>query len=492
MEKRYVLALDQGTTSCRAIVFYEHGGVVAIAQKEFKQWFPQSGWVEHDADEIWRVQLEVAREAVKSIHLEQLAAIGITNQRETAVIWDRTTGKPLHRAIVWQCRRTTELCEEIRKAGWEDRIREKTGLVVDPYFSATKVKWMLDAHPDIRRKAEQGEALFGTVDSWLIWNLTEGKAHVTDYSNASRTMMFNIHTLDWDDDILSMLDIPRAMLPEVKPSSCVYGETKLLGEGVAVPVAAAAGDQQAALFGQACYSPEMAKNTYGTGCFVLKHTGSVPVRSQKGLLTTIAWGLEDGKIEYALEGSVFTAGAVIQWLRDGLELIGHAAETDALAQSVADTEGVYFVPAFTGLGTPYWNPHARGMVTGLTRGARKAHFVRAALESIAYQSLDVLKVMEEESGIHLGELRVDGGASANEFLMQFQAELLGIPVARAKVQETTAQGAAYLAGLAVGFWKTQEELSSLWKLDRVFTPQRDDNYRVEKYAGWKRAVQYQL
>lgn len=491
MNKQYVLALDQGTTSCRAIVFDRQGYMVASAQKEFTQFFPQAGWVEHDAEEIWQVQREVMLEAVGAIQLNELAAIGLTNQRETVVIWDRTTGKPLHRAIVWQCRRTTALCDELRAGGWEQAIRDKTGLVIDPYFSATKVKWILDAHPDIRMKAEQGEALFGTIDSWLIWKLTEGRTHITDVSNASRTMMYNIHNLDWDDELLELLNIPRAMLPVVRSSSEVYGETTVLGHGSLIPVAGAAGDQQAALFGQACFRPGMGKNTYGTGCFLLKQTGRTPVRSDKGLLTTVAWGL-DGQVEYALEGSVFTAGAVVQWLRDGLGLIDHAAQTEAIARSVQDTGGVYFVPAFTGLGTPYWNPHARGMLVGLTRGTTKAHMVRAALEAIAYQSYDVLKVMEEESKLPLDELRVDGGACANNLLMQFQADLLGSVVSRPKVQETTAQGAAYLAGLAVGFWSGREELQAKWQLDREFHPKQDDAYRKERYAGWLKAVSYQL
>ncbi len=488
MEKKYVLALDQGTTSCRAIVFDKRGRMVSVAQQEFTQIFPQAGWVEHDAEEIWRVQLQVMRQAVQGIEPGEIAAVGITNQRETTVVWDRDTGKPLHNAIVWQCRRTSDICERLKADGKEAMIRAKTGLVVDPYFSGTKLKWLLDSDERIRSLAEQGRALFGTIDSWLIWNLTGGKAHVTDYSNASRTLLFNIHELDWDDDILREFGIPRSMLPEVKPSSGIYGHTALLGDGSPVPIAGAAGDQQAALFGQACYSEGTAKNTYGTGCFLLMNTGEQPVSSQKGLLTTIAWGL-DGKVEYALEGSVFTAGAVVQWLRDGLGLIGHAAESEPIAASVEDTDGVYFVPAFTGLGTPYWNPHARGTITGITRGTTKAHIVRAALEAIAYQSVDVLQVMEEESGIRLRELKVDGGATKNDFLMQFQADLLGVSVTRPKVQETTALGAAYLAGLAVGFWRDKTELTALWETDKVFAPQKDEDYRSGKYAGWKKAVE---
>lgn len=490
---RYVMALDQGTTSCRAILFDRGGEMKRIAQKEFRQWFPQAGWVEHDAEEIWNVQLKVMREAAAGIDPSDIAAIGITNQRETTVVWDRATGKPLHRAIVWQCRRTSGTCDELRAEGWDRMIREKTGLVTDPYFSGTKLKWILDHVPGVREKAEAGEALFGTIDTWLIWNLTEGRAHVTDVSNASRTMLFNIHTLEWDRDILERFGIPAAMLPEVKPSSFVYGDTSLLGgsAGAGIPVAGAAGDQQAALFGQGCHEAGMAKNTYGTGCFMLKNTGEKPIESRNGLLTTIAWQV-DGKVSYALEGSVFTAGAVVQWLRDGLGLISDASETEALAASIEDTEGVYVVPAFTGLGTPYWNAEARGMITGLTRGAGKAHLVRAALESIAYQTADVLRVMEQESGIRLNELRVDGGATKNGFLMQFQADLLGVRVTRPKVQETTAQGAAYLAGLAVGFWKDCGELKSLWEKDREFEPDMAADERDRKYEGWQKAVGYQL
>ncbi|MFD0676488.1 MULTISPECIES: glycerol kinase GlpK [unclassified Paenibacillus] len=492
-QKRYVVAIDQGTTSCRAIVFDPQGAIVSTAQKEFTQFFPKSGWVEHDAEEIWQVQLEVLREAVKSIDLEEIAAIGITNQRETTVVWDKLTGKPLHRAIVWQCRRTSAMCEELKQQGWEPIIRNKTGLVLDAYFSGTKLKWLLDNNPDIRAKAERGEALFGTIDSWLIWKLTEGRQHVTDVSNASRTMLLNIHSVQWDDDILQQLNIPKAMLPEVKSSSEVYGHTELLGAAAAVriPIAGAAGDQQAALFGQACFTEGMAKNTYGTGCFVLKQTGEKPVMSEKGLITTIAWSL-NGKVYYALEGSVFNAGTVVQWLRDGLGIIESAAETEAIARSVEHTEGVYFVPAFTGLGTPYWEPDARGMITGLTRASTRAHIVRAALESIAFQSSEVLQVMEEESGIHLRELRVDGGAVKNEFLMQFQADLLGVAVTRPRVIETTALGAAFLAGLAVGLWSDLSELEQLKGYDRSFSPAKDEAYRKQAVSGWQRAVAYQL
>jgi glycerol kinase len=488
MNKTFVMALDQGTTSCRAILFDKQGRVIRVAQQEFTQHFPQAGWVEHDAREIWAVQQKVMKEAASAVAVDEIAAIGLTNQRETTVIWDRDTGRPLHPAIVWQCRRTSDLCARLKADGHERMIREKTGLVLDPYFSGTKLKWVLDAHPEIRAKAERGEALFGTIDSWLIWNLTGGRVHVTDYSNASRTLLFNIHTLEWDDEILKLFGIPQAMLPEPRPSSEVYGTTELLGPSI--PIAGAAGDQQAALFGQACYDKGTAKNTYGTGCFVLKNTGSRPVLSNKGLLTTIAWGI-DGQVDYALEGSVFVAGSVVQWLRDGLGIIADASETEELAASVEDTQGVYFVPAFTGLGTPYWNPDARGMITGLTRGTTRAHLTRAALEAIAYQSVDVFRVMQEESGIPLQGVRVDGGAARNNFLMQFQADVLGVPVTRPKVLETTALGAAYLAGLAVGFWENRKQLQELWAADRTFYPECAEAYREMKYAGWQQAVSYQ-
>ncbi|GIP41066.1 glycerol kinase 2 [Paenibacillus sp. J31TS4] len=487
---QYILSLDQGTTSCRAIVFDRTGQVKAMAQREFTQHFPQPGWVEHDAAEIWNTQLDVMKEAAAAVGAEAIAAIGITNQRETTVVWDRETGEPLYRAIVWQCRRTAEMCAQLKAEGWEEKIREKTGLVTDPYFSGTKLSWLLAERPDIREKAERGEALFGTIDSWLIWKLTGGAVHVTDISNASRTLLFNINTLDWDEEILAKLRIPRAMLPEVRSCSEVYGTTGLLGGGSEVPIAGAAGDQQAALFGQGCCSEGMAKNTYGTGCFMLMNTGAKPVASQQGLLTTIAWSL-NGKVTYALEGSVFTAGAVIQWLRDGLSIIADAAETEEAALAVEDTGGVYFVPAFTGLGTPYWNPHARGMITGLTRGTTRNHLIRAALEAIAYQSADVLKVMEEESGIKLQELRVDGGAVQNGFLMQFQSDLIREPVSRPQVRETTALGAAFFAGLAVGVWKDTDEICRIWTEDTRFLPQMDETARERKYEGWKRAVGYQ-
>ncbi|SDW66957.1 glycerol kinase GlpK [Paenibacillus sp. CF384] len=498
--ERYILALDEGTTSCRAILFDEQGRAAGSAQHEFATVFPQAGWVEQDANEIWQKQLQVMRDATAGVGVEQIRAIGITNQRETLVVWDAQTGEPLHPAIVWQCRRTSALCEALKEGGWEDEVRARTGLLLDPYFSGTKLKWLLDTVPGLREQAEQGRALAGTIDSWLIWKLTEGAVHATDVSNASRTMLYNIHTLEWDADILAKLGIPAAMLPEVKPSSGIFGYTRLLGDGACggaeglpagIPIAGVAGDQQAALFGQGCFDTGMAKNTYGTGCFLLKNTGDAPVASAKGLLTTIAWQI-DGRTTYALEGSVFTAGSVMQWLRDGLGLIAHASDSEALAASVADTLGVYFVPAFTGLGTPYWNADARGMITGLTRGATSAHLVRAALESIAYQTADVLNTMTEESGLPLTELRVDGGAVANGLLMQFQADLLGVSVIRPVLLETTALGAAYLAGLGVGFWSGVDELRELWALDRTFEPERDETWRAEVYGGWKKAVGYQL
>ncbi|WP_308639954.1 glycerol kinase GlpK [Paenibacillus silvisoli] len=492
--EQYILALDEGTTSCRAILFNQQGREAASAQQEFASVFPRAGWVEQDANEIWRTQLATMQGAAAGVAVEQIRAIGITNQRETLVVWDRQTGEPLHPAIVWQCRRTSALCESLRAEGWEDEVRARTGLLLDPYFSGTKLKWLLDEVPGLREQAEQGLALAGTIDSWLIWKLTEGTVHATDVSNASRTMLFNIHTLEWDADILAKLGIPAAMLPEVKPSSGIFGYTRLLGgapDSPGIPIAGVAGDQQAALFGQCCFDDGSAKNTYGTGCFLLKNTGESPVSSAKGLLTTIAWQL-DGRTTYALEGSVFTAGSVVQWLRDGLGLIAHAADSEKLAASVTDTLGVYFVPAFTGLGTPYWNAEARGMITGLTRGTTSAHLVRAALESIAYQTADVLGTMTEESGLPLRELRVDGGAVANGLLMQFQADLLGVSVIRPVMLETTALGAAYLAGLGVGFWSGLDELRGLWALDRTFEPEADDAWREQVYAGWKKAVGYQL
>jgi glycerol kinase len=488
----YVLALDQGTTSSRAILFDHGGRIVSTAQEEFPQIFPQPGWVEHDPEAIWQTQLDTARLALADagIPAGQVAAIGITNQRETTVVWDRETGAPLHNAIVWQCRRTAAMCDEIRAEGWAEPIRAKTGLVVDAYFSGTKLAWLLDHVAGLREKAESGQALFGTIDSFLIWRLSGGHLHVTDVSNASRTMLFNIHTLDWDDEILARLRIPRAMLPEVRPSSQVYGLSQADLLGAEVPIAGAAGDQQAALFGQTCFAPGQAKNTYGTGCFLLLNTGEEAVASDRGLLTTIAWQLGDrGETIYALEGSVFIAGAAIQWLRDGLGIIAKAAETEALAQEVDDTGGVYFVPAFVGLGAPYWDAYARGTIVGLTRGTDRRHLARAALEAICYQSRDLLEAMTAESGIRLQALRADGGAAANDLLMQLQADLLGVSVQRPAVTETTALGAAYLAGLAVGYWSGLEEIATQWRAEAEFGPAMAAGQRDNLYAGWKRAVE---
>lgn len=483
------MALDQGTTSSRAIIFDENGLIKGVTNREFTQIYPKPGWVEHDAMEIWGSQIGVAKEVLLKCGLavHDIAAIGITNQRETTVVWDKNTGKPVYNAIVWQCRRTASICDELKERGLAEKIREKTGLVVDAYFSGTKIKWILDNVEGAREKAEKGDLLFGNIDTWLIWNLTGGKVHVTDYSNASRTMLFNIHTLEWDDDILKELNIPKNMLPKVMPSSCVYGYTTTEIFGGEVPIAGAAGDQQAALFGQACYSAGMAKNTYGTGCFMLMNTGEKAVESKHGLLTTIAWGV-DGKVEYALEGSIFIAGAVIQWLRDELRVLDNAAQSEELAMKVEDNNGVYLVPAFVGLGAPYWDMYARGAILGLTRGAKREHIVRSALESICYQTRDVLEVMQQDSGITLKNLKVDGGAVANNFLMQFQADILGVPVDRPKVIETTALGAAYLAGLAVGYWKDKSDISSKWQIDRTFKPQMETETKERLYAGWKKAV----
>ena len=486
---KYILALDQGTTSSRAIIFGNDGKIVSVAQKEFTQIYPKAGWVEHDPMEIWGTQSGVAREAMDKIGIgaDDIAAIGITNQRETTVVWERSTGKPIYNAIVWQCRRTAPICDELKAKGLAETIRNKTGLVVDAYFSGTKVKWILDNVEGARERAKNGELCFGNIDTWLIWNLTKGKVHVTDYSNASRTMLFNIHELAWDKEILEELDIPEAMLPEAKPSSCVYGNTDMELFGAEIPIAGAAGDQQAALFGQACYKPGMAKNTYGTGCFMLMNTGEKAVTSSNGLLTTIAWGL-NGKVEYALEGSIFIAGASVQWLRDELKIIDNAAASEEMAAAVVDTNGVYVVPAFVGLGAPYWDMYARGSILGLTRGANRNHIVRATLESIAYQTRDVLEAMQEDSKINLQALKVDGGAVANNFLMQFQADILGVPIYRPEVTETTALGAAYLAGLAVGFWDSKDEIAEKWNVDRVFEPVMDSSLRDKKYTGWKKAV----
>lgn len=486
---KYILALDQGTTSSRAILFNKQGTIKGISKQEFSQIYPKAGWVEHDAVEIWETQLKVARECIEKSGVlpEQIAAIGITNQRETAVVWDKKTGQPIYHAIVWQCRRTAHDCDQLRARGFDKTIREKTGLILDAYFSATKLKWILENVEEAGEKAERGELLFGTIDTWLIWNLTNGKVHRTDYSNAARTMLFNIHTLSWDKEILNELKIPIAMLPEVKPSSFLYGEADENWFGKAIPIGGAAGDQQAALFGQTCFTPGSAKNTYGTGCFLLMNTGEKAYHSNKGLLTTIAWGV-DGKVEYALEGSVFSAGSAIQWLRDELELIQNAEETEAIAKSIPDANGVYMVPAFVGLGAPYWDAYARGAILGLTRGAAKAHIIRATLEAIAYQTHDVLKAMEAESGINLKTLKVDGGACANNFLMQFQADILNVRVDRPEIIETTALGAAYLAGLAVGYWKDKEEIIKNWAVSRNFEPDMTDKRRCSLLKGWEKAV----
>jgi glycerol kinase len=489
MEK-YILSLDQGTTSSRAVLFNKEGKIVHLAQKEFTQYFPKPGWVEHDASEIWSSILAVIASCLTEAKVkpEQVAAIGITNQRETAVVWDKNTGLPVYHAIVWQSRQTDEICDELRAKGYEDKIREKTGLLIDAYFSGTKVKWILDHVEGAREKAERGELLFGTIDTWLIWKLSGGKSHVTDYSNASRTLMYNIRELQWDKELLEMLTIPASMLPEVRPSSEIYGQTvDYHFFGCNVPIAGAAGDQQAALFGQACYEKGMAKNTYGTGCFMLMNTGEDAVQSDHGLLTTIAWGI-NGKVEYALEGSIFVAGSAIQWLRDGLQMFKNASESEMFAASVTSTDGVYVVPAFVGLGTPYWDSDVRGSVFGLTRGTTKEHFIRATLESLAYQTKDVLTSMEADSNISLKALRVDGGAVANNFLMQFQSDMLNVPVERPGILETTALGAAYLAGLAVGYWESQEEIAKQWNIETSFTPDMADSDRADLYTGWKKAV----
>lgn len=487
--KKYILALDQGTTSSRAIVFDHAGKMAGVAQEEFTQIFPQPGWVEHDPMEIWESQLAVLNEALANSGLkaEDLAAIGITNQRETAVAWDRNTGEPLCNAIVWQDRRTASFCDELKSRGMNGMIRDKTGLVIDAYFSATKWKWMLENIPGAREKAGRGELALGTIDSWLIWKLTEGKVYVTDVTNASRTMLFNIHTLEWDSELLDIFGIPLDVLPDVRSSSEVYGEVSEAIMQSPVPIAGIAGDQQAATFGQMCLSPGSVKNTYGTGCFILCNTGEKPVQSENNLITTIAWQL-NGKTIYALEGSIFIAGAVVQWLRDGLGLIKSSSEIEELAESVEDNGGVYFVPAFTGLGAPYWDPYARGMIAGLTRGVSSGHIARAALESIAFQVKDVMTAMEEDAGINIGELKVDGGAVVNNLLMQFQADLIGIPVIRPETTETTALGAAYLAGLAVGFWQGIEEIESHWKADRTFTSAIDKAEQDKLMSGWAKAV----
>ena len=487
---KYMMALDSGTTSNRCILFDRAGRIVSVAQREFTQYFPQPGWVEHDANEIWATLLGVAVEAMQmaGAAAADIAAIGITNQRETTIVWDKATGEPVHHAIVWQCRRTSEYCDELRGRGLTARFREKTGLVLDAYFSATKLHWLLENVPGVRERAAKGELLFGTVETWLIWKLTGGRAHVTDYSNASRTMLFNINTLDWDEEILAELNIPRSMLPKPMPSSGLLGTTDPSLLGGEIPITGAAGDQQAALFGQTCFQPGEAKNTYGTGCFLLMNTGEKPVFSQNGLVTTIAWGLGE-KVTYALEGSIFVAGAAIQWLRDEMKLIANAAESEAVAQEVADTNGCYVVPAFTGLGAPYWDQYARGAIVGLTRGCNRAHIVRATLDSLTYQTYDVLNAMRADSGIALASLKVDGGASANNYLMQTQADIIGAPVLRPTCVESTAMGAAYLAGLAVGFWRDQAEIRKIWAVDRIFEPQLDARSCDARLHGWHRAVQ---
>ncbi|GAM14749.1 glycerol kinase GlpK [Mesobacillus selenatarsenatis] len=489
MEK-YILSLDQGTTSSRAILFDKAGKVVHVSQKEFTQHFPKPGWVEHNANEIWGSVLAVIAGVLSESNVkpEQIAGIGITNQRETTVVWDKETGIPVYNAIVWQSRQTSGNCDELKEKGYNDLFREKTGLLIDAYFSGTKVKWILDNVEGARQKAEEGKLLFGTIDTWLIWKLSGGRAHVTDYSNASRTLMFNIYDLKWDEELLEILGVPASMLPEVKPSSDVYANTVTHHFfGHEIPIAGAAGDQQAALFGQACFEEGMAKNTYGTGCFMLMNTGEKAVKSEHGLLTTLAWGL-NGKVEYALEGSIFVAGSALQWLRDGLRMLKHASDSESYAENVDSTEGVYVVPAFVGLGTPYWDSDVRGAVFGLTRGTSKEHFVRATLESLAYQTRDVLSAMEADSGIELKTLRVDGGAVKNNFLMNFQSDILNVPVERPVVNETTALGAAYLAGLAVGYWADQQEIASQWAIDRKFEPKMTEEDRNQLYSGWKKAV----
>lgn len=490
MEK-YILALDQGTTSSRAMIFNKAGDIVHVAQREFTQIFPQPGWVEHDANELWGSILAVIASVLteSGIQPAQIAGIGITNQRETTVVWDKETGNPVYNAIVWQSRQTQDICEELKEQGYEELVRDKTGLLIDAYFSGTKVKWILDNVAGTRERAEKGELLFGTIDTWLIWKLSGGAAHVTDYSNASRTLMYNIYELKWDEELLELFTVPKSMLPEVRSSSEIYAHTdssRFFGQHI--PIAGAAGDQQAALFGQACFESGMAKNTYGTGCFMLMNTGEKAVKSNHGLLTTIAWGL-NGKVEYALEGSIFVAGSAIQWLRDGLRMIKDAKDSAEYASRVTSTEGVYVVPAFVGLGTPYWDSEVRGAVFGLTRGTKKEHFIRATLEALAYQTRDVLNAMEADSGIFLKKLRVDGGVVKNDFLMQFQSDMLGVPVERPVINETTVLGAAYLAGMAVGFWEGQDNITKKWQVDQEFTPKMTETEREKLYGGWKTAVQ---
>ena len=486
---KYILSFDQGTTSSRAIVFNQQGNIVAVAQKEFRQIFPQPGWVEHDANEIWSTQIGVAAEAIAKagINAADVAAIGITNQRETTVVWDRKTSQPICNAIVWQDRRTSDYCNQLKKDGSAQSIKEKTGLVTDAYFSGTKIKWILDNVEGAREKAQRGELCFGTIDSWLLWKLTNGAVHATDVSNASRTMIFNIHTMDWDDELLQLMNIPKSMLPEVRSSSEVYGHTQQLGAATQIPVAGIAGDQQAALFGQMCTQPGMVKNTYGTGCFMLMNTGEKPITSYNNLLTTVAWKIND-RVSYALEGSVFIAGAVVQWLRDGLKLIQKSSDVEELSLKVDDSDGVFMVPAFTGLGAPYWNQHARGIIVGLTRGSSDAHIARAAVESIAYQTMDVLNAMEADAAITIKEVRVDGGATVNNYLMQFQADILNTTVIRPSITETTALGAAYLAGLAVGFWNDINEVQDYWQMEKSFEPQMQGEKRTQLQKQWGKAI----
>lgn len=490
MNKGYILSLDQGTTSSRAILFDRNGRIAGTSQKEFRQIYPAPGWVEHDPAEIWETQLNAAIEAIKKSNVDpaEIAGIGITNQRETTVLWDKNTGRPVYNAIVWQCRRTAEICDDLKNRGMYSYVKENTGLVIDAYFSGTKIKWILDNVEGVREKAEQGDILFGTIDSWLLWNLTGGKIHITDYSNASRTMIYNIKKLSWDEVLLKELNIPTSMLPQVRQSSEVYGNTKKELLGAEIPISGIAGDQQSALFGQLCFQEGMVKNTYGTGCFMLMNTGEKMVASNNGLLTTIAWGV-DNKVEYALEGSIFVAGAAVQWLRDELKIIHDARDSEYFAEKVDDTNGVYLVPAFTGLGAPYWDMYARGTMVGLTRGANRNHIIRAALESIAYQTKDVINAMMEDSGINLTSLKVDGGATENNFLMQFQSDILNVNVDRPDITETTALGAAYLSGLAVGFWKSKGEIAQNWSINRKFKPNMPEDKRKKLYSGWKKAVE---
>lgn len=486
---KYLLALDQGTTSSRSIIFSPKGEILSVAQKEFTQIFPCEGWVEHNAEEIWQTQLYTAKEAIGKLGIDpsEICGIGITNQRETSIVWDKTTGRPIYNAIVWQCRRTAEYCDSLKSQGFGDMIRSKTGLLIDSYFSATKIKWILDNVNEAREKAERGDLLFGTVDTWLIYNLTGGKVHATDYSNAARTMLFNINTLEWDKELLELFNIPLSMMPKVMPSSGIFGYSDEALLGSRIPVAGVAGDQQAALFGQCCFNVGDVKNTYGTGGFMLMNTGETPIYSDNGLLTTIAWGI-DGKVNYVLEGSVFVCGAAIQWLRDGLKLFNSASETEAMARSVADSGGVYVVPAFVGLGAPYWDPYARGTITGITRGTTKEHIVRATIESMAYQTYDVLKIMEKELGVKMVSLKVDGGASANNLLLEFQSDILDLPIIRPSCIETTALGAASLAGLAVGCFESLDEMAKLRSVDRIFEPSMKHSEREEKLNGWKSSV----